>query len=91
MRNRSGAIALTQNLKKQMSDEAGLTQDMREDIRKEKITNYLTEKLKNDGGSHIKVKEAKDIYHIPDVPPPYLDIKKDFHTKQEKVDSVINT
>jgi hypothetical protein len=82
MRNRSSAISLTQNAKKRLSDDIGLTIDMLEEVRKEKLTNYLTEKLKND---NIKITTTKDIYHVSDIPPPYLDIRKDYHSKQEKV------
>jgi hypothetical protein len=84
MRNRSGAIAITQNAKKRLSEEIALTQDMTEEHKKEKITSYLEEKLKGES-NQIKLNNNKDDYIITELPPAYLDIRKEFHTKNEKV------
>jgi hypothetical protein len=84
MRNRSSAIAITQNTKKRLSEEIGLNENMREDVRKEKITNYLADKIRNNTTT-LKINKTKEDYQISDIPPPYLDIKKDYHTKNEKV------
>jgi hypothetical protein len=90
MRQRSSAIAITQNTKKRMSNEIGLDDNMLDEVRKEKLTNYLEEKFKNDTNNNFIKSNKKDDYHVTDIPPPYLDIRKEYYTKGEKVSSHIN-
>lgn len=83
MRNRSSAFAITDNTKKKMNQEIGITKDMKEEEKQEKITLYLEEKLKLD--DKLQTKTIKNDFHIGLTPPQYLDIKKDYKSKDEKV------
>ncbi len=80
MRNRSSALAITNNQKKRMSTElcAGLNEDQKVD----KINQFLEERMKTFGSGS---KTVKDDNHLNFAPPKYLDIKKEYITKDEKV------
>ncbi len=84
MRNRSSAMALTNNTKKKLSSEFGITDNTSEDHKKELITNYIEEKLKNENRNINRCTNRSD-YNIDFKPPNYLDIKKEYYTKDEKV------
>jgi hypothetical protein len=83
-RNRGLAVAITSNTKMRMSQEMGLTSNMNEEERKDKITNYIEEKVKNEGKFLNRRSTLKPDNHIDIVPPQYMDIKKEYYTKNEK-------
>ncbi len=83
MRNRSSALAITNNTKKRMTVELGLNSAMNEDEKAEKINQFLEEKLKIE--SRPVTKTIKNDFHIELSPPQFLDIKKDYVSKDEKV------
>jgi hypothetical protein len=82
MRNRSSAIVITSNTKQRMSTEIGLD-NMNENDKKEKISNYIEDQLKND--KIVRKKTKKTDYFINIDPPQYLDVKKEYYSKNEKV------
>ena len=84
MRNRSSAIAITNNTKKRLSAEIGITDNTTEEQRKELITNYIEEKIKNEN-RNINTCTNRTDYNVDFKPPNYLDIKKEYYTKDEKV------
>lgn len=84
MRTRSSAMAITTKSKQRMSQEIGLGNNTSEEQSKEKITAIIEEQLRSENrckGRSSSINE--DIINI--APPSYLDIKKDYHTKNEKV------
>jgi hypothetical protein len=83
MRNRSSAIAITANAKKKISQDLGISADMSEDVKKEKITHYIEEKLK-DKGNLVQAKSRKTDFSVDLPPPQYLDFKKEYYTKGER-------
>ena len=83
MRNRSSAIAITNNTKKRMTVEMGLNKEMNEDVKAEKITQFMEGKLKIENVANDSTVQAD--YHIGLPTPQYLDIKKEYSIKGEKV------
>jgi len=81
-RNRSSAFAITDNTKKRMTTEIGLTDGMQDEEKKEKITNYMEEKLKIEYDKSVSSKNENRIEFFP---PSFLDIKKEYYSKEEKV------
>jgi len=83
-KRRSNAFVITSNKKKIISEEAGITDTMKEEEKIEKVTNVLEADLKrgNNLQRHLGIKQD----NIIDIPPPkYLDFKKEYYTKNEKV------
>ncbi len=83
-KRRSNAFVMTSNKKKVISEEAGLTETMKEEEKIEKVTNVLEADLKrgNNLQRHLGIKQDNVI----DIPPPkYMDFKKEYYTKNEKV------
>lgn len=83
MRTRSSALAITNNTKKRMNDELGLTSEMNEDEKVEKISHFLETQLKMENKATPKT--FKNDFNITIPPPQYLDIKKEYISKEEKV------
>ena len=80
MRNRSSAIAITNNTKIQMSQDLSSIESFRDDEKKQKITEYFEEKLK------IKRRISITTDNNISIPPPrYLDTKKEYANNNEKV------
>jgi len=83
-KRRSNAFVMTSNKKKILSEEAGITDNMKEEEKIEKVTNVLEADLKkgNNLQRHLGIKQD----NIIDIPPPkYMDFKKEYYTKNEKV------
>jgi hypothetical protein len=83
MRTRSSAVAITNNTKKRMNTELGLTIEMNEDEKAEKISQFLETQLKMENKTTPKT--FKNDFNISIPPPQYLDIKKEYISKEEKV------
>ena len=83
MRNRSSAVAITNNTKKRMTAELGLNLEMSEDQKADKINQFLEEKLKLE--NRLANKTNKPDLHINIPVPQYLDIKKEYLSKDDKV------
>ena len=81
MRNRSSALAITNNQKKRMSTEIENLKGLNEEQKVEKISQLLEKNIKIPGLG----KTVKDEFYISFQPPKYLDIKKEYTTKDEKV------
>jgi hypothetical protein len=81
MRNRSTAISITNNSKIKMSQDLMAFESFKDNEKKQKITDYIEEKLK------IKKRSANTRIDnsILFPPPQYLDIKKDYANSTEKV------
>jgi hypothetical protein len=84
MRNRSSALAITNNQKKRMSTQLEAFEGLNEEQKVEKINQFLEENMKLPMQGKKTVNED---YHISFAPPKYLDIKKEYITKDEKVSS----
>jgi len=87
MRTRSSALAITNNTKKRMNDELGLTSEMNEDEKVEKISHFLETQLKMENKATPKT--FKNDFNITIPPPQYLDIKKEYISKEEKVIKIL--
>jgi len=83
MRNRSSAVAITNNTKKRMTTELGLDNVNNLEEKADKISQFLEKKLKLE--SRQANKTIKPDFHLDILPPQYLDIKKEYITKEEKV------
>ncbi len=83
MRTRSSALAITNNTKKRMTTELGLSSEMNEDEKAEKISLFLEQNLKMENKTTPKT--FKNDFHISIPPPQYLEIKKDYVSKEDKV------
>jgi hypothetical protein len=83
MRNRSSAVAITSNTKKRMTTELGLDDVNNLEEKADKISQFLEKKLKLE--SRQSNKTIKTDFHLEILPPQYLDIKKEYITKEEKV------
>ena len=82
MRNRSSAIAITNNQKIRMSQDLSALENLRgDDEKKQKITNYIEEKLKIER----RLSNSLSDTNISVPPPQYLDIKKDYSNNSDKV------
>ena len=82
-------MAITTKSKQRMSLEIGLGANDSEEQSKEKITALIEEQLRSENkckGRSSSMNE--DIINI--APPAYLDIKKDYTTKNEKVTIIHN-
>jgi hypothetical protein len=82
MRNRSSALAITNNQKKRMSTQLEAIGGLNEEQKVEKINQFLEETMKFQVQGN---KTVNDDYYISFAPPKFLDIKKDYLTKDEKV------
>jgi len=83
MRNRSSAVAITTNTKKRLSQEINENENLSEKEKQIKFYEIFENKLKQEN----KIKPFKPFVNnnILDIPPPhYLDIKKEYITKDEK-------
>ena len=86
MRKRSDAIAMTSLQKKIISEQIGLEKDnLNEEQSKNKMTSIIEEKLKSDNKYLYNNKTNKTEMTVDILPPAFLDIKKDYYTKDEKV------
>lgn len=85
MRNRSSAIAITSNTKHRMTQEIGLDSFTNEESKREKLTNYFQEKFKST--KFTKKATAKTDFFLDFPPPQYQDTKKEYYTKNEKVNN----
>jgi hypothetical protein len=83
MRNRSSAIALTENTKKRISTE--INNPLLSEIQKQqKFSDIIESKLKNENRlKPLKPFETSDILDLPI--PQFLDIRKEYISKEEKV------
>jgi len=83
MRNRSSAFAITTNTKRRLSKEINDTENLTENEKQTKFCEIMENKLKEEN----KLKPLKPFVNnnIIDLPTPqYLDIKKEYNTKDEK-------
>ncbi len=80
MRNRSSAFAITDNAKKRMTQELGITDDTREETSKKIITNYMEDKIKENEELYDKSNQSNQNYRLNFQAPQYLDIKKEYVT-----------
>lgn len=84
MRNRSSAVSITSNTKKLIRSEIGINETMAEKEKIEKFSNFMEKKLYSD--NKFKKKSSISTEFSIDFPPPnFLDIKKEYYTKYEKV------
>lgn len=90
MRNRSSAIAITTNTKKRISSEISLESGLNDKDKMEKFAN-LIEKEFNANNQFTKKTSISNENTI-DIPPPnYLDIKKEYFSKYDKVNLITFT
>jgi len=81
MRNRSSAVAITTNTKKRISLEIESLNDI---DKLEKFTKLLEKEIHSNKKSNKK--SSISIENTIDIPPPnYLDIKKEYFSKYDKV------
>lgn len=84
MRNRSSAVAITTNTKKRISTEIGLDFALNDKDKLEKFANLMEKELNSN--NQFKKKTSICIENTIDIPPPnYLDIKKEYLSKYDKV------
>lgn len=85
MRSRSSAIAITTNTKRRISCEIGINDSLNEKDKLEKFSNLLEKEIygKNKLSSQYSINSSDCIVDIPT--PNYLDIKKDYLSKYDKV------
>ena len=81
MRNRSSAISITNNAKIRMSQDFSALEKLKDNEKKQRITEYIEEKLK----IKKKYSNAPIDNSISFPPPQYLDIKKDYINSTDKV------
>ncbi len=84
MRNRSSAVAITTNTKKRISTEIGIDSCLNDKDKLEKFTNFM----ENEFHSNKQYKKKTSICNeniINIHPPNYLDIKKEYLSKYDKV------
>ena len=80
MRNRSSAIAITNNAKMRMSQDLSSLECYRDEEKRQKITEYFEDKLK------IKRRISNTSDNNISIPPPrYLDTKKEYSNNNDKV------
>jgi hypothetical protein len=85
-RNRSDALSITTNQKKRISSiiENEIS-NLSEEQSKEKIFSIIEEKIKYEDKFTTSEKTVKSEYTLDFQPPAFLDIRKEYYTKDEKV------
>lgn len=84
MRNRSSAIAITTNTKRRISSEIGLDSFLNDKDKLEKFANLMEKELNSNNQFKTKTSTSND--NTIDIPPPnYLDIKKEYLSRYDKV------
>ena len=90
-RLRSNATALTTEQKKKLAIEAGITDNMDQNIAEEKMKKAIEDKIKKEilnnpaNQKRISLKFTDEDHNKYLVQPKYLDLKKEYTTKGEKV------
>lgn len=86
MRNRSSAMAFTSKAKQKISAQIGLGINNSNDLQfKDKMTAIIEEQLRSENKYGISNGTILNDDVVDFSPPAYLDIKKDYYTKNEKV------
>ena len=87
MRNRSSALAITSNTKKRITTELNIENSLNDRDKLEKFSNLIETEMKK---SNKFVRRTSMIpENTIDVPPPnYLDIRKEYSSKYDKVISI---
>jgi len=89
MRNRSSAIAITTNTKTRISSEISIESALNEKDKLEKFTNLIEKELYS--SNQFKKKSSICNGNVIDIPPPnYLDIKKEYLCRHDKVNLLSN-
>lgn len=84
MRNRSSAISITTNFKRRISQEINETENLTESGKQMKFCEIFEKELKDKNQlKPLKPFVNNNIINLPT--PQYLDIKKEYYTKDEKV------
>jgi hypothetical protein len=84
MRNRSSAIAITTNTKTRISSEISIESALNDKDKLEKFTNLMEKELNS--SNQFKKKSSICNENVIDIPPPnYLDIKKEYLSRHDKV------
>ena len=84
MRNRSSAVAITTNTKKRISSEIGLDSALNDKDKLEKFASLIEKEL--NPNSQFTKKTSVSADNVIDLSPPnYLDIKKEYLSKYDKV------
>lgn len=87
MRNRSSAIAITTNTKKRISTEIGFDSALNDKEKLEKFANLIEKELNSNAQFRKNTSISNDT--AIDIPPPnYLDIKKEYLSKYDKVNQL---
>ncbi len=88
MRNRSSAVAITTNTKKKITSEIGFNDDLNEKDKMEKFSNFMEKEILPNNKLNKRTSLSNE--NIIDIPPPnYLDIKKEYFTKYDKVNKLL--
>lgn len=83
MRNRSSAIAITTNKKKRLSQEIDGDKGLNEREKQQRFFDIMEKNLRQE--NRLKPFKPFDNKNIIDLPTPqYLDIRKEYNTKDEK-------
>jgi hypothetical protein len=86
MRNRSSALAITSNTKKRISTQLETDNSLNEKDKLEKFSNLIETEIKKSHKLTKKTSITVNPENTIDIPPPnYLDIRKEYSCKYDKV------
>ena len=89
MRNRSSAVAITSNTKKRISSQLETDININDKDKLEKFSNLIETELKKSQKFTKKTSITANRDNIIDIPPPnYLDIRKEYSCKNDKVKKI---
>lgn len=84
MRNRSSALAITSNTKKRISTQINEDLNLNERDKIDKFNNLIEIEMKKSNKLIRRTSNVNENF-IDILPPNYLDIRKDYNTKEDKV------
>ena len=89
MRNRSSALAITSKTKKKISTELNMENNLSDIDKMEKFSNLIETEMKK-SNKFIRRSSSMTQVNTIDIPPPnYLDIRKEYSSKYDKVNNYI--